>query len=103
MRRSVWLALAASLLHGKAAGLPVLYSSSAGCRAHSGGSERPAPGPGLGARARRDDGWRYPGLPGKGEPRSSGLLALGGRGHGQGEWGAPPLAFPEQPAGLSSP
>lgn len=36
MRRSVWLALAASLLHGKAAGFPALHSCSLGSRAQRG-------------------------------------------------------------------
>lgn len=103
MRRSVWLALAASLLHGKAARSPSPLLLLRGIP----GAFRRLRAPRAGARfggSREEGRWvALPGVPGKGEPRSSGLLALGGGGHRQGAWGAPPLAFPEEPAGLSFP
>uniref|UniRef100_A0A8D1M438 Cholinergic receptor nicotinic alpha 7 subunit n=1 Tax=Sus scrofa TaxID=9823 RepID=A0A8D1M438_PIG len=100
MRRSVCLALVASLMHGKASGSPrpPLLTRDPG---HIlGGFGRPAQGPGSGARARQGD---RAVMPGEGEPRASVLRRLGGGGPWQGAWGAPPPAFPEQPARLSSP
>lgn len=93
MRRSVWLALAASLLHGKAAGFLELHSSAgisgatraARCAPRRGLGVARGTGscPGVGASPARLDctGW------------AAGFA-------GKGSWGAPPPAFPEQPARL---
>lgn len=103
MRRSVWLALAASLLHGKAAGSPsplLLLRGIPGAsprlsalraRARFGGS-----------RQRGTVGGAAGDCPGSESPVRLGCLLWEAGVRGQGAWDAPPLAFPEQPAGLSS-
>lgn len=99
MSRSVWLALAASLLHGKAAGFPSLPLLLRGILG--------APRAAWGALA----GARFGGSRGRGAAKGaargcrggraplSGQLRLGGRGRGQEAWGASLPAFREQASG----